>query len=321
MKKPRILQECEEDKMKIAVCSDLHLEFGNLELKNPGDVDVLILSGDICVAKDLMYHDNNGIVSFGKSERYHTFFQNVAEQFSHVIYVAGNHEHYHGDFKHTIPSLKEFLGYIPNIHILDKEVFELNDVVFVGGTLWTDMNKEDPLTLHGISRMMNDFRCVDNSNRVVNFKTFEPKEKPEGMSGEEFNMLPYEQRYKNVFKTRPARFCPEDAVEDHKKMLDYARIVYEGMPPWKQMVFVGHHTPSHFSCHPQYKDDTLMNGGYHSDLTEFILDRPGIKLWTHGHTHEEFDYEIGDCRVVCNPRGYIGYETIADDFKLKVVEL
>jgi hypothetical protein len=64
-----------------------------------------------------------------------------------------------------------------------------------------------------------------------------------------------------------------------------------------------------------------MNGGYHSDLSEFILDHPEIVLWTHGHTHELFDYTIGDTRIVCNPRGYIGYEEIADKFELKVVEV
>jgi predicted phosphodiesterase len=291
--------------MKIAICSDVHLEFGNIELSNPGDVDVLILSGDILVARDLMEHDPYGIVDFGKSSRYHKFMQECSARFPHVIYVAGNHEHYHGDFKDTITVLKQRLGYLENLHILDKEVFELDDVVFVGGTLWTDMNKEDPMTLHMISKMMNDFRCVDNGNRVVNYKTFDDNDNPD----------------KPTFRTRVARFSPEDAVEDHKKMLDYARIVYEGMPPWKQMVFVGHHTPSHTSCHPRYKDDREMNGGYHSDLSEFILDRPGIKLWTHGHTHEVFDYMIGDCRVVCNPRGYIGYEELADNFTLKVVEL
>jgi hypothetical protein len=47
-----------------------------------------------------------------------------------------------------------------------------------------------------------------------------------------------------------------------------------------------------------------MNGAYHSDLREFILDRPQIKLWTHGHTHHPFDYMIGETRIVCNPRGY-----------------
>ena len=64
-----------------------------------------------------------------------------------------------------------------------------------------------------------------------------------------------------------------------------------------------------------------MNGAYNSVLDEFILDRPGIKLWTHGHTHEDFDYMVGSTRVVCNPRGYIHYEERADNFKLKVVEL
>jgi DNA repair exonuclease SbcCD nuclease subunit len=291
--------------MKIAICSDVHLEFGTIELENPG-VDVLILSGDICVARDLMDYDANGIIDFGKSARYHKFFQECSERFPTVIYVAGNHEHYHGDFKYTISDLKKRLGYLKNLHILDREILEIDDTVFVGGTLWTDMNKEDPITLHAMSRMMNDFRCVDNSNREVSFKTFD--------INEDGRQIP-------TFRTRPARFCPEDAVEEHKKMLGYIKHVYEDLPPWKQMVVVGHHTPSHQSCHPRYKDDQVMNGGYHSDLSEFILDRPAIKLWTHGHTHEVFDYKVGECRVVCNPRGYIGHEELADNFTLKVVDL
>jgi hypothetical protein len=64
-----------------------------------------------------------------------------------------------------------------------------------------------------------------------------------------------------------------------------------------------------------------MNGGYHSDLSELILSNPQIKLWTHGHTHELFDYMIGSTRVVCNPRGYHSYESIADTFKLKIVDI
>lgn len=291
--------------MKIAIVSDIHLEFENLILENPGGVDVLILSGDICVAKDLMENDAHGIVSFGKSERYHKFFQDVTEKFPHVLYIAGNHEHYHGDFNDTIDNLKKFLGYLPNLHILDKETFELDDVVFIGSTLWTDMNRNDPMTLHMIGRMMNDFRTIDNGHRVVNFKTFDDPENPDNPT----------------FRTRVARFSPEDAVEEHVKCLDYIRHVYENTPPWKTVVVVGHHTPSQQSCHPRYKGDREMNGGYHSELSEFILDRPGIKLWTHGHTHELFDYMIGSTRVVCNPRGYDGHEEIADNFTLKVVEV
>ena len=37
--------------MRIALASDLHLEFGDINLKNDGNADVLILSGDICTVK------------------------------------------------------------------------------------------------------------------------------------------------------------------------------------------------------------------------------------------------------------------------------
>ena len=285
--------------MKIAVCSDLHLEFGPIELKNPGGVEVLILSGDIFVEKDLMDRDPTGILDFRKSNMIHEFFENCCNSFSHVVYVAGNHEHYHGDFATTLKEIKRKLKYLPNLQILDKEIWDYKDEYrFVGGTLWTDMNKEDGLTLYQIKSRMNDFRLVRNSDRVVNFKDQEGK-----------------------FHTREASFCPEDAVEDHRKMLDYIKLMYEDTPPWIKMIVVGHHAPSKASTHPRYADETLMNGGYSSELSEFILDRPGIKLWTHGHTHEDFDYMIGDCRIVCNPRGYIGYEGRADSFELKVVEV
>ena len=287
--------------MKIGICSDLHLEFGDINIKNEDNVDVLILSGDILVENDLQIFDRRQLeMGFmqARSVRFHEFFQRVCFQFPHVIYVAGNHEHYHGDFAHTITNLKQKLAHYTNLHILDREVFDLGDVRFIGSTLWTDMNKEDPITLHAMKRMMNDFRCVQNSNREVHFKDQEGK-----------------------FHTRVATFSPEDAVEEHKKCLDYIKNVYQDTPPWMSVVVVGHHTPSHTSCHPRYKDDQIMNGGYHSDLSEFILDRPGIKLWTHGHTHELFDYMICSTRIVCNPRGYDGYEDIADNFKLKVVEV
>lgn len=293
--------------MKIAVCSDLHLEFGPITLENPSDVEVLILSGDICVEKDLMDHDPNNLLDFRKSNKIHEFFTMCCNNFPHVVYVAGNHEHYHGDYAYTLDELKRKLKYLPNLRILDKESWTLHeDVVFVGGTLWTDMNKEDPLTLHAIRGMMNDFQYVKNSNRMVSYKSHDTNENGNIVS---------------KFHQRPALFGPEDAVLDHQKMLEYIRVVYEQTPPWMKMVVVGHHAPSKASTHPRYKDETLMNGAYSSDLSEFILDRPGIKLWTHGHTHEDFDYMIGSTRIVCNPRGYIGYEDRADNFKLKVVEI
>jgi len=129
------------------------------------------------------------------------------------------------------------------------------------------MNKGDPLTLHAVRDMMNDFRVI--------------KKEEEG--------------YTNL--------KPHDTVIRHRHMLGYIKNVVAERPDEK-FVVVGHHSPSFQSVHEQYRGETLMNGAYHSDLSEFILDRPQIKLWVHGHTHHCFDYMIGETRVVCNPRGY-----------------
>ena len=281
--------------MKIAICSDLHLEFGDLILKNEENADVLILSGDICVAKDLPYSDS------AKGQRYLDFFKRCAFQFPNVIYIMGNHEHYNGDFAKSYGLIKESLKELTNIHVMEKEFVTFGDVTFVAGTLWTDMNKEDPSTLYGIKGYMNDYRIIEDSSEVVSYKTFDLEDKP-------------------IFKTRPARFSPEKSVIEHKAMLKLIDEITAAMPTEK-FVVVGHHSPSKASTKPQYEKDVMVNGAYSSDLSEFILDRPQIKLWTHGHTHHNFDYMIGSTRIVCNPRGYINYEGQADDFKLQYVEV
>jgi hypothetical protein len=220
----------------------------------------------------------------------------------------GNHEHYHGDYADSIVHIKSALKHLENIHVLDKEVWELNDHVFIGGTLWTDMNGENEMTMNHVSRRMNDFQICENSNEMVNYRVWDEKDGGDGG--------------KTVkFKTRPATLSPRHVVEDHKAMLKVIEEAYDNIPPWKTVVVCTHHAPSKSSEHPRYAHDQLMNGAYNSRLDDFIMDRPAIKLWTHGHTHEDFDYMIKSCRVVCNPRGYINYEDRADRFELKVVEV
>jgi len=294
--------------MKFAVCSDLHLEFGDLILKNEENADVLILSGDICVAKEMPFSDSE------KGQRFLDFFKRCAFQFPNVIYIMGNHEHYHGDFAKSYDQLKNALAAMPNIHVMEKEFITLGDVTFVAGTLWTDMNKEDPSTLYGIKGYMNDYRIIDNSNsEPVTFSSNVYGIKEGG--GSDFDNI-----IKKEFHTRIAKFTPEDSVVEHKAMLKLIDEVTANMPSEK-FVVVGHHAPSKLSTKPQYEDDVMVNGAYSSDLSEFILDRPQIKVWTHGHTHHNFDYMLGSTRIVCNPRGYINYEGQADDFKLQYVEV
>jgi 3',5'-cyclic AMP phosphodiesterase CpdA len=282
--------------MKLAVCSDLHLEFGDLYLENKEGADVLVLSGDIFVATDLyafVEDDSAALIAAtslqkGRADRYFNFIRNCLENFPNVVFVMGNHEHYHGDFATTAKKIREVFAGFNNFHFLDNEWKIIDDTLFFGGTLWTDMNGEDPNTMHRIRMMMNDFNCVKNGIKTDN-------------------------KYYSTF-------MPEDSVEDHYKFrrnLDDALALHPELP----VVVCGHHAPSKASTHPRYKNETIMNGAYSTNLDNFILDRRGIKLWTHGHTHEDFDYMIGTTRVVCNPRGYDGYEEKADNFKLKYVEI
>ena len=70
--------------MKIQLASDVHLEFGPISLDNHG-ADVLVLSGDICVAADLMDVNNEDVLDrFDRSSTIHTFFQECCARFKHL---------------------------------------------------------------------------------------------------------------------------------------------------------------------------------------------------------------------------------------------
>lgn len=280
--------------MKIAFASDLHLEFGSISLKNTENADALILAGDILVDRDL-YHDEEvhsmgeRIIRMAKSERFHDFFKEVCKEFPHVIYICGNHEYYDGDIKKTYSNLYDKFKYLPNLHIMDNSIFHFGNVTFFGGTLWTDMNKNDPITLWDIKNYMNDFQIIKNSSRMLG-------------------------------ENKPAKFTPEDSVELHYDFLEKLKKVLENKEHTK-VVVVGHHAPSEQSIHEVYKEFKITNGAYFSNLDNFIIDNPKIKVWFHGHTHHNFDYMIGETRILCNPRGYASYEKISDTFELKYIEV
>lgn len=46
-----------------------------------------------------------------------------------------------------------------------------------------------------------------------------------------------------------------------------------------------------------------LNPYYHNDMGLFAHDKE-VKLWLHGHIHEDVDYLLGETRVLTNPIGY-----------------
>lgn len=285
--------------MKIAYCSDIHLEFGPIKLHNIKNADVLVLAGDICIVNKLAAYPIDELeLLYGNNGKIHDFFINCSNQFKHVIYVLGNHEHYQYDIKESVNTLKKHLGYIKNLHILERESVVIDGVTFLGATLWTNMNNGDAATIERVSYAMNDFRIIYNGNCP---------------DVDEVDRL-------STNWDKPARWTPLDAVVQFNTTVNWIDMVRE-LTAIDKLVIVTHHAPSFKSIHPDYVDDTLINGAYSSDLEQFIIDRPDIIAWFHGHIHSPNEYVIGNTKILSNPRGYDGREDIADDFILKYVSI
>lgn len=108
--------------MKIQLMSDLHLEFpaAKVDLVNTGS-DVLILGGDITTVEAL--------------PKARAFFDEAAFKWPNVIYLLGNHEHYHYILPQTVDVLRHATKHLPNFHVLDGNPVIIEGVPFFGATL------------------------------------------------------------------------------------------------------------------------------------------------------------------------------------------
>lgn len=273
--------------MKITFCSDLHLNFGDFSLLESPEADVLILAGDILIASELLYLQdrNNSITEWiiDRIERYVNFINQCCSLYENVILILGNHEHYDGTFYNTAKIIIDTFNHLKNLHFLDNGSVMLQDVLFIGGTLWTDMNKLHSETIEIMVEGINDYHNI----------FFEDGE---------------------IIRN----FAVEDAIREHKKTLSFIK---ESVKTHNKVVVITHHAPSIKSRHPRYKKENLLNFAYHSDLDDFIESHPQIKFWIHGHTHRKQDYKIADTRILCNPRGYLGVEPEALNFKWSVITI
>jgi predicted MPP superfamily phosphohydrolase len=168
------------------------------------------------------------------------------------------------------------------IHYLENDYVKIKDWVFLCCTLWTDFRNENPLEMMEASRFLNDYKTI----RI-------------GSNYRKMN--------------------PDDTLKFHKKSKLFLQQKLEQFKNDKVWILT-HHSPSYQSIHPKYKMETT-NGSYASDLDDLILDNPQIKYFSHGHTHSSFDYFIGECRIICNPRGYFPMEinpNFNPNFEIKI---
>lgn len=193
-------------------------------------------------------------------------------------FIEGNHVIYNNcklSYQDQLSKIAEKFEYTP-IHFLADDCVRIDEenIVIWGGTLWTDYMLDGPADVNGFfaEQSMNDFR----------FRCWERKGKPYLCKGvwQDFAQL-----------HKDAMCALESALEEY---------------PDHKFVVLTHHAPSGHSI-PVARRKSNVCSAYASNLENFILDHPQIKLWCHGHIHSACDYMIGDCRVVCNPYGYCTY--------------
>jgi len=234
--------------VKLNILSDLHL--GQGELPQPAnDADIVVLAGDIARPAEAVAWASR----LGKP----------------VLYVLGNHEFYGSSIAGAASQAKRLCEGTA-IHVLDDESRVLDNVRFIGSTLWTDFllfgeGEGRQAAMAEACRYMRDYsriRLADDSGSPL---------QPEDSAA--------------LFR-RHAAWLQQQLAAPH-----------DG-----PTVVITHHAPSTRSIHPRF-EGSMLNACFVSSA-EHLLDGRRAPLWIHGHTHDSFDYTVNGTRVVCNPRGY-----------------
>lgn len=232
--------------MKLHILSDLHMEIAPYKLQ-VFDADVIILAGDIAEGID-------GIA-------WAASLLEVTE--ANIIYIAGNHEFYHAEINDIRQKISALCKEHSRLHYLENGAVIINNVRFLGATLWTDFNLTQPEDQETTLRMSE-------------------------LSLTDFRLIQYQQ----------SRFKVKDAINMHLNSVKFIEAKLDEDFTGKTVV-ITHHAPSLQSVAPKYKDSFLKTY-FASNLSHLL---GFSDMWVHGHAHVKSDYQIGKTRVICNPRG------------------
>lgn len=194
-----------------------------------------------------------------------------------IIYVMGNHEAYRAQLPGLIGELRKAAGEHGVTFLqCNEHVDQEHGVRFLGTTLWTNFalfgGAQAQACMLEAARCMPDFKIIEIGKAPV---------APDAMPS--------------------AILKPSDTVKFFNQQKRW--LAGKLAEPFAgKTVVVTHHLPSAVSVAPRYRNDPV-SAAFASKTDKLVAQ---ADLWIHGHTHDSFDYAIGKCRVVCNPRGYPG---------------
>jgi predicted phosphodiesterase len=254
--------------MKILLLSDLHIEFTNNDYPTPQvDCDVIVLAGDIGVGL-------NGIKLANKWND---------ELNVPIVIINGNHEYYGNSPLMSFSEIQirqKTLGN-KNVHFLENSSIIIDDVRFLGCTLWTNFRTDKKLTqeqeMYQSKHLLNDYRlCYYELGHIL---------------------------------------TPQHTLEMHNKSRKWLNKELK-KPFDDKTVVVTHHSPVLNGTNPIYLGD--KNGGFCNMMDKFIKKHnKSINAWFFGHTHYNIDLDVHGVRLASNQCGYHGENVIGFDvFKI-----
>jgi predicted phosphodiesterase len=210
-----------------------------------------------------------------------SWFKKIAPRFHSIIVVLGNHDFWGGnlqiEYEHYLKYISE--QGLNNIHLLQDNTIIIGKNKFIGGTLWTNYDNANPEIMQMGESLMNDFKYIRNG------KTF-AKLRATHLLGS---------------FTKTANFIKANAKKDYDEQILW--VITHHLPSFKSI-------PSHFQGEGHYPENAL----YASNLENLM--NADITAWVHGHSHMQAYYNIGDTKIIANPRGYRGEDTNYDPYIL-----
>ena len=262
----------------LAITSDVHVDLYN----NPHGLFMLL---DKPEHKDMILCLAGDIVTDTKPEMadFKTFLCKCAKYFSHVVWVAGNHDLWGYDatgnnsFDEQVIALNLEHS---NIHYLTMDdTVVIDGIEFWGHTFWTNVEKS------------NEVIAIQGLNDFQNIHSFD---------GNDF----YVHQMNSI--NQQARKALKKFLTSPKDNQSYSvdkRVVMTHFPLFRENV---QENPNPYDI---YYDN-------HMDYELAYMPLPD--LFIHGHTHNHYDYDFMGSRVVCHPRGY---PSQSQGYQLKYVDL
>lgn len=258
--------------MRCDYMSDLHLESQDFPWPLRRG-DVLILAGDICHAR-IFSAEGTDTYAQQQRERVKAFMRRAISNYTHVLLVLGNHDHYEGQIEQTAGL---FRANLDGVTVLDNEAVQIGGVTFYGTTLWSDFEGRQEHSLRAAAKGCGEFFFVKmlDAGGVAR------------------------------------RFRPADALAAFDRSVEALKAFLATATPEKTVI-ITHHAPSRKSLNPVHMGNG-KDGAYASDLDDLVAGS-GVAFWVHGHTHVIRRYRLGKTMVLANCRGFDGRDPATRDF-------